>query len=302
MRNKERAATDSVPAVLKQLWPEPPRAAAFIVTIYGDIVEPRGGVLWMGNLIEICGTIGISESLVRTAVSRLVSAGQLSGERDGRRSFYRLTDRARVEFLQAAKILFDPEPAPDAFLIASRPPSEQEAGFLRQGFTVAGAFLIGPDRTRSADDPVKTGLPGPVFRAETVAGAEELPAFAGKYWDLDPLADDYREFLVRYEALSDYLSSGEPLHGADAMTARLMLVHDYRLVLLRDPRLPVRALPQNWPGEKARSLFADLYRWLSPETDRYAGMHLQSVSGILSASTEATEKRLRTIAGNTIEI
>lgn len=301
MRNKERAAAETVPAVLKQLWPEPPRAAAFIVTIYGDIVEPRGGVLWMGNLIEVCGTIGISESLVRTAVSRLVSAGQLSGERDGRRSFYRLTDRARVEFLQAAKILFDPEPAPDAFLIAPRPSAERETGFLRQGFSVAGAFLIGPDRSRGSGDPVKTGLPGPVFRAETVAGAEELPAFVRRHWDLDPLADAYGAFQDRYGQLSDYLASGEPLHGADAMTARLMLVHDYRSVLLRDPRLPIEALPQDWPGNAARTLFADLYRRLSPETDRYTGMHLQSVSGILPASTEATEKRLRTIAGNTIE-
>lgn len=300
MRNKERAAADTAPAVLKQLWPEPPRAAGFIVTIYGDIVEPRGGVLWMGNLIEVCGTIGISESLVRTAVSRLVSAGQLSGERDGRRSFYRLTDRARVEFLQAARILFDPEPAPEAFLIAPRPPAEQEAGFLRQGFAVAGAFLIGPDRAPRTV-PARSGLPGPVFRAETVAGAEELPAFASRYWDLESLADAYSVFLERYGRLSSYLASGEPLHGADAMTARLMLVHDYRFVLLRDPRLPVDALPENWPGYDARTLFADLYRRLAPETDRHTGMHLQSVSGILPASTEATEKRLRTIAGNTIE-
>ena len=55
----------------------PPRAAAFIVTIYGDVVEPRGGATWIGNLIEICAAVGISETLVRTAVSRLVSAGQL---------------------------------------------------------------------------------------------------------------------------------------------------------------------------------------------------------------------------------
>lgn len=301
MRNKERAAAGTVPAVLKQLWSEPPRAAGFIVTIYGDIVEPRGGVLWMGNLIEVCGTIGISESLVRTAVSRLVTAGQLSGDRDGRRSFYRLTDRARVEFLQAAKILFDPDPAPDAFLIAPRPSAEQEPGFLRQGFAVAGAFLIGPDRLPNGDDPAKTGLPGPVFRAETIAGAEELPAFAGRYWDLDPLAEAYGAFLRRYGGLSDHLAAGERLLGADAMAARLMLVHDYRMVLLRDPRLPARALPRDWPGAAARTLFADLYRRLSPETDRHTGMHLQSVSGILPASTEATEKRLRTIAGTAVE-
>lgn len=65
-------------------------AASFIVAVYGDVVVPRGEVLWMGSLIGICARIGISENLVRTATSRLVAAGRLEGERAGRRSFYRL--------------------------------------------------------------------------------------------------------------------------------------------------------------------------------------------------------------------
>ena len=43
------------------------RAAGFIVTVYGDIVLPRGGILWTGSLIEICNRAGLSESVVRTA-------------------------------------------------------------------------------------------------------------------------------------------------------------------------------------------------------------------------------------------
>lgn len=38
----------------------------FIVTLYGDMVEPRGR-LWMGNIVETYVTVGISETLVRTA-------------------------------------------------------------------------------------------------------------------------------------------------------------------------------------------------------------------------------------------
>ena len=36
-------------------------AAAFIVTVYGDIVVPRGGMLWTGTLIDLCARVGISE-------------------------------------------------------------------------------------------------------------------------------------------------------------------------------------------------------------------------------------------------
>ena len=32
----------------------------------------------MGTLIDICGAVGLSETLVRTAVSRLVAAGRLA--------------------------------------------------------------------------------------------------------------------------------------------------------------------------------------------------------------------------------
>ncbi|WP_167731835.1 hypothetical protein [Kerstersia gyiorum] len=108
-----QAAARSLPETLVQrlLAASPPKGAGFIVTIYGDVVEPRGGVLWMGNLIEACAAVGISESLVRTAVSRLVAAGQLEGERVGRRSFYRLTAEARAEFAYAASILYEPHDA-----------------------------------------------------------------------------------------------------------------------------------------------------------------------------------------------
>ncbi|MCV0428453.1 MAG: PaaX family transcriptional regulator, partial [Roseibium sp.] len=82
-------------AVNRFLKPSPPKAAQLIVSMYGDIVEPRGGVLWMGNLISLCAGFNVNESLVRTAVSRLVSKGQLEGQREGRRSYYALTEEAR---------------------------------------------------------------------------------------------------------------------------------------------------------------------------------------------------------------
>ncbi len=59
------------------------RAASFIVTLYGDVVEPRGGLLWMGTLVEVCALVGISETRVRTAVSRLVAAGPARGDARG---------------------------------------------------------------------------------------------------------------------------------------------------------------------------------------------------------------------------
>jgi phenylacetic acid degradation operon negative regulatory protein len=81
------------------------RAGSFIVTVYGDVILPRGGSVWIGNVIATCAQVGINESQSRTAISRLVEAGRLIGVRAGRRSFYRLTKDAALEFAAAARAI-----------------------------------------------------------------------------------------------------------------------------------------------------------------------------------------------------
>lgn len=276
--------------VSRGLWQDaPPRAASFIVTIYGDVVEPRGGVLWIGNLIEICSDVGISESLVRTAVSRLVSGGRLSGERVGRRSFYRLTSDARVEFLAAAKILFAPKPITERWCILPRGAPERDADLLRSGFAVVGDLLMGVDRGQAGS------WSGLTFQAEAVDGIGDLPAFAAKYWDLEPLDTAYRSFLQRYRELEQQLLSGGVLSDKASMIARLRLVHEYRSVLLRDPRLPGSALVSDWPGPAAGEVFARLYESLSPASEKFIAAQFLSDDGPLEARTDVTSRRLETL-------
>lgn len=294
-RDGALAGSDTIASIGKKAligsWQgEPPRAAGFIVTIYGDVVEPRGGVLWIGNLIEICNDVGISESLVRTAVSRLVSSNRLVGERVGRRSFYRLTPDARIEFLAAAKILFAPKPIAERWRILPRGTPERDAELLRGGFALVGDLLMGVDRGEAGS------WSGLTFQAEAVAGAGELPAFAAKYWDLEPLAAAYRAFLRRYGDLEQQLLSGRVLSDRASMIARLRLVHEYRSVLLRDPRLPGSALAPDWPGPAASEIFARLYERLSPACDKFIAAHFLSDNGPLEARTDVTSRRLETLS------
>ncbi|TWI35861.1 PaaX family transcriptional regulator C-terminal domain-containing protein [Paracoccus sulfuroxidans] len=260
-----------------------PRATRFIVTVYGDVVEPRGGTLWMGTLIETCAKQGISESLARTAVSRLVSAGQLVGERDGRRSFYRLTALARREFVDAARVLFAPPPHAKGWLIA------QSDGAVTSGngwAKLSDALSIAPDRM---DLPQPEGL---VMRAEAVAGAGHLPDLAASYWDIAAIADGYAQVNLRYQPLCDAVDAGYSPDGAQALALRLRLVDDYRAVALRDPRLPLAALGEAWPGLACRKLFVKLYRALSPAADAFVGESFLDSTGPLLAVSEGSGLRL----------
>ena len=244
----------SLPAAIDRcLEAPPPRAGSLIVTVYGDVVEPRGGTLWMGTLIEVCAAHGISEGLVRTAVSRLVSSGRLVGERRGRKSYYRLTREARAEFARAARILFHPPAAAQDWLIwfgEGVLSSEMvQAGWA----TSAAGYALAPDRE---DVPRPEGL---VFASRTVSGGGDLVEFAARHWDLAAIAEAYRKVVDMFGGVPDALQSGHAPDGATSLALRLRLIDEYRRVLLSDPRLPAAALPTDWPGARARELFVKLY-------------------------------------------
>lgn len=258
----------------------PPRAGHFIVTLYGDVVEPRGGTLWMGRVIALCQAAGLSETLVRTAMSRLVAAGQFVGERVGRRSYYRLTPAAQVEFSQADKVLFSPpKPSTDFALMQMR---EGESA-LPHGFVPLRADMaIGPYRS----DLETCGAL--VLRASVDQGPAQLPGFIAGLWDLAPLAEAYSTFLARFTPM---LTDVKVMSPQNALIARLLLVDCYRAVLLRDPHLPVAALPDNWPGWAARVLFVQLYLRLSGPADSYFEQALAQSEGLMLQETSQLAAR-----------
>ncbi|NML74808.1 PaaX family transcriptional regulator [Rhizobium sp. S-51] len=270
------------------------RASAMIVTIYGDIVVPRGGVLWMGTLVEICARLGISESLVRTAVSRLVAAEQLVGERDGRRSYYRLASGARIEFLAAARLLYGPWVPPDGFLIHHAP------GLADEVVRRMSLGRMGPDLYLRPDHPENVALLGLTFHAAVPRDGAALAAYAATLWNLPSFADAYQAMIELFSPLADALDRGERLAPVDAVSVRLMLVQAYRSVLLRDPRLPPDALPPTWPGPVARRLFRSLYLALSPSADAHIAAHFEGRDGHLGAETDETRARRQSLAGEEI--
>src|SRR5579863_4169899 len=70
---------------------KPLRVGSLLVTIFGDAIAPRGGVVTLGSLIRLAALFGLPDRLVRTSVARLAHDGWLVARREGRRSEYRLT-------------------------------------------------------------------------------------------------------------------------------------------------------------------------------------------------------------------
>ncbi len=265
----------------------PLRAAGFIVTLYGDVVVPRGGEVWIGNIISACALVGISETLVRTAVSRLVAAGQLEGRREGRRSFYRLTEAASAEFAEAARIIYGP-PSEPGWRFVWLPEAGAEAAMAQ--LERSGHARLKPQLAIGLDSaPLPAGALG--FAAQPEGATGLLRDFAAAHFDLQSHAAAYRDFATRF-ALPGAAKPAGAGDGAAALALRLLMVHAWRQTLLRDPRLPDAALPADWPAPLARAVFARSYLALSDAADSHVAASFQALSGALARESAPTRNRL----------
>lgn len=257
---------------LAALHDGPPRTGSLIITLFGDAVVPRGGVLAIATLIALFEPMGIGGPVVRTAVSRLVSEGWL--ERAGKvRGVYRLTASARAEFARAtARIYGPPPPASEEIALILLPDGEgrdaararlAEAGW---GF-VAPAVAVAP---AGREMPKVAGAIRLIARAER---GNDLAALAASAWPLEAVAARYADFLDTYaEAAKSLARTGQPAPIVAAV-ARLLLIHDFRRAILRDPLLPPAWLPPEWPGLRARTLCAALYARLLPAAEAWLDAH-----------------------------
>jgi phenylacetic acid degradation operon negative regulatory protein len=114
-------------------------------------------------------------------------------------------------------------------------------------------------------------------RCGDLAQAKELAARA---FDLAAIAEGYRGLG---ELLRPVLAAAPPRAGeaADALAARILLVHELRRVVLRDPGLPAALLPAPWIGEEVRRLTAACYRRLLPASERWLDERAKGEDGPL---------------------
>lgn len=257
-----------------------PRIASFIVTVWGDAVAPRGGSLWLGSLQAILDRFGCTPGQVRTAMSRLTEEGWLVRNRVGRLSFYRLGPRGEQVFGAAtARIYAGKTPAWDGTLrlVLLADAAAREALTARGFGTLPGGAMLG-----------LAGAPGELPKdAPVLLGTTREPAearlLAARAWPLEALAEGYARFLDAFSPLAE-----AAVPAGEALPLRLLLVHEWRRLVLRDPLLPASLLPEDWPGSAARALAAALYRRLRPDAEAWLDAEGRNEDGPLPPPTDAS--------------
>lgn len=287
-------AHPALEGIVGHLRGEPSRTASLVVTLYGDAIAPRGGSVWLGTLLAFFRELGVGEGAVRTAMSRLAADGWLERTRLGRNSFYRLAECGRSTFAAATEHIYNP-PAlswDGCFtLILPGPGSHRDttrtalaaAGF---GSPLPGLFVA------AAGAAVPDSLEG-ALRLVTEPDPEAARRLAATTWPLDGMAVAYGRFIETFGPLRPDVAAGSGLADADAFVARILMIHAYRRVILRDPLLPRALLPDGWPGHAARELCAALYEVLLPGSENWLDLHGVSEMGPLPLAGPELQRRFR---------
>jgi phenylacetic acid degradation operon negative regulatory protein len=273
----------------------PIRAGSLIVSVFGDAVVPRGGALSLASLHEIMRAFRISDTLVRTALSRLVSDGWFERWKLGRNSYYRLTHRGREAFAQATQRIYADQPQDwqgsfDLLLLDNA----QDRSALRTELSGAGYGTLGTDLMIAAS--VSVTEADSFLRLSAVPA--DLPTaqrLVARAWPLAEIESRYERFIAAYSGTLAALERGARFTSLDALVIRILLIHDYRRAVLKDPLLPVQLLPQPWAGAAARTLCGTIYKTLLPSSEQWIDQHAQNDKGALPKAGKDFEQRFALI-------
>ncbi len=259
---------------------------SLIMTIFGDSIFHRGGIISLASLIQLMDVFAFNERSVRTAVFRLVQNGWLISEKIGRTSYYRVTESSRQRFLMADQKIYsfthsDWDQKWDLVLLSSvelenKIILKRELEWL--GFANIATNVMaypGCDHLKLQNLLLNLKMTDQVvlFKAETLQLWQEsyptVKRMVATNWPVQELHTRYEKFIHDFREFFNLVEHEEDLDPIQAFQIRILLIHQYRRILLKDPNLPFELLPSDWLSLTARNLSSNLYQTVFSAADEF---------------------------------
>ncbi|MGW0911199.1 PaaX family transcriptional regulator [Streptomyces sp. NPDC002784] len=262
------------------------RPQSLMLTFLGEQVLGRDVCVYSGSVIEVFARAGIGEQATRSTLTRMVNRGLLRRQREGRRMYFGLTDRSTAVLRDGERRIWHAGAVNRQWdgtwtlLGFSLPESwQRQRHDLRSQLTWSGfgplfnGLWIAPGEVDVSALVAELGLSAhvKVFRAHADAGMD-IGAMIEETWELSELAARYEAFVTRWLPWETDAPDAD-----DALTLRLRAQTEWLRLIRRDPRLPVRHLPENWPADRAEKTFRSVHERLTPLADAAAARLLDLV-------------------------
>ncbi|MEV7232081.1 PaaX family transcriptional regulator C-terminal domain-containing protein [Polymorphospora sp. NPDC051019] len=254
------------------------------VTLLADYTVSTGAWLPSAAIVALLAESGVSSAGARAAISRLARRGVLESNRQGRKTFYRLTQSVAahlragggwVASYGAGTAMWDDRWTLVAFSLPQEAALQRRAlrNHLRwMGFApLYDALWISPREfaAKAWSELDEMNLDAlTVFRArhlDIATGAGRNPIDA---WDLSAIATQYETFIRRWRQVVAGVHAGQ-LAGAQAVRTRTEVMDTYRRFSTLDPQLPEKLLPAGWLRQAARDVFVAVYDGLADSAEQH---------------------------------
>ena len=235
-------------------------------------MAPRKGEISLKSLQQVFSLFGIEPNALRTALSRLANDEWLIRNRYGRHSTYRLSNSGADHFRSATGRIYKSAPSGwdgEFELILQTSGDRKQKEQLRRKLVARGfgSPLNGVFIRPLTEDPgplVPDSVSNAILRMQDYSAPAELVANA---WPLESLNAAYRRLEKRFRKLESEIENGEKLSREDCLVLRILLIHEWRRVLLKDVDIPAVYKLSDWRGETSRKLVANLYHTLLPKSE-----------------------------------
>lgn len=216
------------------------RVWSVLVTIFGDLAIEDGATLNSSVLTALTAPLEIRPEALRVAIHRLKKDGWLISERAGRSSNYGLSDKGRAQSQIAGKRIYGQQvPSPKLWKLAVQPlphlVGEADQGIaLQPGLSLFTHGEVPPDAM--------------VFSGQI----EALPDWVRSQFGPADLAEGFHGLDQKLAGLSRGLHNNRSLSPLETAAIRVLIVHEWRRLLLRQADVPEMLLPKGWPGLSCR--------------------------------------------------
>ncbi|MBC2900389.1 PaaX family transcriptional regulator C-terminal domain-containing protein [Streptomyces cupreus] len=255
------------------------RPQSLMLTFLGEQVLGRDVCVYSGCVIDVFARAGIGEQATRSTLTRMVNRGLLRRQREGRRMYFGLTERSTAVLRDGERRIWHTGAVNRQWdgtwtlLGFSLPESwQRQRHDLRSQLTWSGfgplfnGLWLAPGEVDVSSLVAELGLSAhvKVFRAHADTGMD-IGAMIEETWELSELAARYDAFVDRWQPWETQAPDPD-----DALTLRLRLQAEWLRLIRRDPRLPVRHLPEGWPADRAEKTFRAVHERLTPLADAAA--------------------------------
>lgn len=258
---------------LRAVVAEGPRGRRALVTLMAEYWLDEGAMAPSGAIVDLMAALDVSASGTRTLLSRLTREGRLTTIKDGRRTFYALSPKARQRLAEGFEVIrafgTDQGPAnPEWTTLLFSIPEEQRGirQQLRKGLSwmwfaplYDGAWVTprpsGPQALALCQ---KLGVESASLLRGSITAAGTGFGQPVDAWDLNLAHELYTSFAAILSDPLDRLRAGL-LSPVESMRARTETINVFRGFPRFDPDLPLGMLTPDWPRRAARQAFAELY-------------------------------------------